>query len=565
MSDSKKINRLSSVYTENDSQPASQAMLFGAGMKEEDLSKAQVGVASMGFEINPCNMHLNGLAASIRDGIDSTGRMRGWVFHTIGVSDGITMGTEGMKYSLPSRDLIADSIEDHAGAHAYDAIVTVPGCDKNMPGSIMAMARLNRPGIMVYGGTIRAGHYCGRDLNVVSSFEAYGEWLARRIDKKEMIEINKHACPGPGACGGMYTANTMASAIEILGMSLPGSSSLPADSDEKAAECRRIGEAVLNLLEKDIRPAQIMTRKAFDNALAVVMVLGGSTNAVLHLIAIAHSVGIELTLDDIQAVSDRTPYLADLKPSGAFLMEDLYRVGGVPAVGKLLLEHGYLDGSTLTVTGKTLGENLEEAAPLAKDQKILKPLDAPIKKTGHLQILYGNLSPEGAVAKITGKEGERFSGPARVFDSEEETIKAIENNEIKAGSVVVIRYEGPKGGPGMREMLKVSAVIMGAGLGKDLALITDGRFSGGTHGFMVGHVSPEAQDGGPLAIIRDGDVIEIDAVARTMNLKLDDKEIEKRLGQWKAPAVKYNRGVLAKYARMVSSASKGCVTDRFED
>ena len=565
MSDSKKINRLSSVYTENDSQPASQAMLFGAGMKEEDLSKAQVGVASMGFEINPCNMHLNGLAASIRDGIDSTGRMRGWVFHTIGVSDGITMGTEGMKYSLPSRDLIADSIEDHAGAHAYDAIVTVPGCDKNMPGSIMAMARLNRPGIMVYGGTIRAGHYCGRDLNVVSSFEAYGEWLAKRIDKKEMIEINKHACPGPGACGGMYTANTMASAIEILGMSLPGSSSLPADSDEKAGECRRIGEAILNLLEKDIRPAQIMTRKAFDNALAVVMALGGSTNAVLHLIAIAHSVGIELTLDDIQAVSDRTPYLADLKPSGAFLMEDLYRVGGVPAVGKLLLEHGYLDGSTLTVTGKTLGENLEEAAPLAKNQKILKPFDAPIKKTGHLQILYGNLSPEGAVAKITGKEGERFSGPARVFDSEEETIKAIENNQIKAGSVVVIRYEGPKGGPGMREMLKVSAVIMGAGLGKDLALITDGRFSGGTHGFMVGHVSPEAQDGGPLAIVRDGDVIEIDAVARTMNLKLDDKEIEKRLEQWRAPAVKYNRGVLAKYARMVSSASKGCVTDRFED
>ena len=565
MSETRKINRISSVYTESESQPASQAMLFGAGMKEEDLGKAQVGVASMGFEINPCNMHLNGLAASIRDGIDSTGRMRGWVFHTIGVSDGITMGTEGMKYSLPSRDVIADSIEDHAGAHAYDAIVTVPGCDKNMPGSVMAMARLDRPGIMVYGGTIRAGHYCGRDLNVVSSFEAYGEWLAKRIDKQEMIEINKHACPGPGACGGMYTANTMASAIEILGMSLPGSSSLPADSEDKATECKRIGAAVLNLLEKDIRPKQVMTRKAFDNALAVVMALGGSTNAVLHLIAIAHSVGIELTLDDIQAVSDRTPYLADLKPSGAFLMEDLYKVGGVPAVGKLLLEHGYLDGNTLTVTGKTLGENLDEAAPLTKDQKILKPFDNPIKKTGHLQILYGNLSPEGAVAKITGKEGERFSGPARVFNSEEETIKAIEENKIEAGSVVVIRYEGPKGGPGMREMLKVSAVIMGAGLGKDLALITDGRFSGGTHGFMVGHVSPEAQDGGPIAIIRDGDTIEIDAVSRTLKVKLDDAEIEKRLDKWQPPAIKYKRGVLAKYARLVSSASKGCVTDRFED
>ncbi len=561
MQDTKKqLNGISRTLTQDPGFPAAHAMLYGAGMSPEDMDRAQVGIVSMGFEINPCNMHLNRFASVIKESVEEAG-LKGWIFHTIGVSDGISMGTQGMKYSLPSRDIIADSIEDHASAHYYDAIVAVPGCDKNMPGSIMALGRLNRPGLMVYGGTIRAGHLCGRDLNIVSAFEAYGEYVAGKIDRDGLVEVEKHACPGPGACGGMYTANTMSAAIETLGMSLPYSSSHPADSREKAEELERAGAVLRNLLEKDIKPRDIMTRKAFENAMTIVMALGGSTNAVMHLIAMAKSVEVPLTIDDFQKISDRTPYIADLKPSGRYLMEDLHRAGGVPAVLKVLLQAGLLNGDCLTVTGRTLAENLKECAPLAPGQDIIHPLDKPIKPTGHIQIMYGNLAPEGAVAKITGKEGTRFSGPAQVYDSEEDCIRALEQGQVKAGSVVVIRYEGPKGGPGMREMLKVTSMIMGQGLGDKLALITDGRFSGGTHGFVVGHVCPEAQCGGAIALVRDGDRLSLDAEGRTLTLHVDEAELARRHRDWKPRDHGFRRGVLWKYAKMVSTASRGCVTD----
>ncbi|MBN2290275.1 MAG: dihydroxy-acid dehydratase [Candidatus Glassbacteria bacterium] len=554
------LNKYSRRITGDPSLPAAQAMLYGAGMSEQDMGKPQVGIVSMGFELNPCNMHLDSLAAGIKGSLERAG-VKGWIFHTIGVSDGISMGTEGMRFSLPSRDIIADSIEDHAGAHYYDGLVAVPGCDKNLPGSLIAMGRLNRPAIMVYGGTIRAGRYCGRDLNIVSAFEAYGEWLAGKIDRDELDRIKQHACPGPGACGGMYTANTMSSAIEALGMSLPFSSSYPADSPEKAGECSRVGGYMRLLLEREIKPRDIMTAEAFENAMTIVMALGGSTNAVLHLIAMARAVDLPLGIDDFQRVSDRTPYLADLKPSGKYLMEDLYRAGGVPAVLKLLLENGYLHGGCLTVTGKTLGENLAAVPGLAEGQEVVRPLERPIKKTGHIQVLYGNLAPEGAVAKITGKEGTRFSGTARVFDSEEQTVEAFEQRRVQAGSVVVIRYEGPKGGPGMREMLKVTSAIVGAGLGGEVALITDGRFSGGTHGFMVGHVTPEAALGGPISLAEDGDRVVIDAGKRTITLEVEEKVLEARREKWRAPEPKYTRGVLFKYRKTVSPATLGCVTD----
>jgi dihydroxy-acid dehydratase len=554
------LNKISRRITQDPSLPAAQAMLYGAGMTDRDFQKPQAGIVSMGFEINPCNMHLNSLAALVKGSLEEAG-VKGWIFHTIGVSDGISMGTEGMRFSLPSRDIIADSIEDHASAHFYDGLVALPGCDKNMPGSLIAMGRLNRPAIMVYGGTIRAGHYCGRDLNVVSAFEAYGEWLAEKIDEEELNQIKKHACPGSGACGGMYTANTMSSAIEALGMSLPYSSSYPAESPEKENECRRIGGCMLRLLERDIKPRDIMTIEAFENAITLVMALGGSTNAVLHLIAMARAVDLPLGIDDFQRISDKTPYLADLKPSGKYLMEDLHKAGGVPAVMKLLLDNGFFHPDCLTITGETVAGNLSGVQGLAEGQKIILPLDKPIKKTGHIQILYGNLAPEGAVAKITGKQGTRFSGSARVFDSEEETIKAIEEGKVKAGDVVVIRYEGPKGGPGMREMLKVSSAIMGAGLGNEVALITDGRFSGGTHGFMVGHITPEAQVGGPIALVEDDDRVTVDTEKRKMTLHLDENILEARRRKWRAPGLKYTKGVLRKYEKMVSSASLGCVTD----
>lgn len=556
----KPLNRHSRTLTQDISYPAAHAMLYGAGMTEEDMGKAQVAIVSMGFDINPCNMHLNRFAGQIRESVQAGG-LKGWTFHTIGVSDGISMGTRGMKYSLPSRDIIADSIEDHVEAHYYDALVAVPGCDKNMPGSIMAMARLNRPALMVYGGTIRAGHYCGRDLNIVSAFEAYGEYLGGRIDRQELTRIEKHACPGPGACGGMYTANTMSSAIEALGMSLPFSSSFPADSREKLDELNAVGAVIRNLLERDIKPRDIMTREAFENAMTIVMALGGSTNAVMHLIAMARCAEVPLEIDDFQRVSDRVPVIADLKPSGKYLMEDLYRVGGVPAVLKVLLDAGLLHGDCLTVTGRTLAENLARCADLTPGQDVVRPLSNPIKKTGHIQIMYGNLAPEGAVAKITGKEGTKFSGPARVYDSEEECIKALEDGKIEAGAVVVIRYEGPKGGPGMREMLKVTSMIMGRGLGDKLALITDGRFSGGTHGFVIGHVCPEARVGGPLALVRDGDRITLDAESHEITLHVDESGLNDRRRGWTPKDHGVRGGVLYKYEKLVSSASRGCVTD----
>ena len=554
------LNKYSAQLTQKRSQVGSQAMLYGIGMTDEDMKKAQVGIASMGWEGNPCNMHLNELAKKVKRGVEGAGLV-GLIFHTIGVSDGISMGTAGMKASLPSRDLIADSIETVMRAQWYDANISLPGCDKNMPGSVMAMARLNRPSIMVYGGTIKPGFCHGKKLDIVSAFESYGEFLAGNINEEEMKDVLRHACPGQGACGGMYTANTMASAIETLGMSLPYSSSIPAANPEKQAECTNVGKAILNLLEKDIKPRDIMTRDAFINAITVITALGGSTNAVLHLIAMAKAADVKLTIDDFQAVSDRTPYLADLKPSGQYVMEDLYNVGGVPAVQKMLLRVGLLDGDCLTVTGKTLAENIEGAENFSEGQKIVFPMSAPIKKTGHLQILYGNLAKEGAVAKITGKEGLRFSGPAKVFDSEEESLHAIESGKVVAGDVVVIRYEGPKGGPGMREMLSITSAIMGAGLGKSVALITDGRFSGGTHGFVVGHISPEAQVGGVLAVVKEGDQITLDAEQNIMTLDVPEEEIAERLEQWTAPLYKAQKGVLYKYIKTVSSASEGCVTD----
>lgn len=554
------LNKYSAQLTQKRSQVGSQAMLYGIGMTDEDMKKAQVGIASMGWEGNPCNMHLNELAKKVKRGVKDAGLV-GLIFHTIGVSDGISMGTAGMKSSLPSREVIADSIETVMQAQWYDANISLPGCDKNMPGSVMAMARLNRPSIMIYGGTIRAGHCNGKKLDIVSAFESYGEFLAGSITEEEMKNVLRHACPGQGACGGMYTANTMASAIETLGMSLPFSSSIPADSPEKQQECYKVGKAILNLLEKDIKPRDIMTRDAFLNAITVITALGGSTNAVLHLIAMAKATEVKLTIDDFQEVSDRVPYLADLKPSGQYVMEDLYDVGGVPAVQKMLLREGFLKGDCLTVTGQTLAENLEAVKDLQEGQKLVFPLSEPIKKTGHLQILYGNLAKEGAVAKITGKEGLRFSGPAKVFDSEEESLAAIEASKVVAGDVVVIRYEGPKGGPGMREMLSITAAIMGVGLGKGVALITDGRFSGGTHGFVVGHISPEAQVGGVLAVAENGDQITIDAEKNTMTLDVPEDVIAARLKQWSPPLYKATKGMLYKYIKTVSSASEGCVTD----
>ncbi|MDX1617594.1 MAG: dihydroxy-acid dehydratase [Balneolaceae bacterium] len=556
-----KLNKYSSRLTQQESQVGSRAMLYGAGLTDEDMEKPQVGIASTGWDGNPCNMHLNGLAERVSESAWEAGLV-GFVFHSIGVSDGISMGTQGMKYSLPSRDIIADSIETVMRAQWYDANISVVGCDKNMPGSVMAMARLNRPSIMIYGGTIRPGNLNGEKLDIVSAFEAYGEFVSENIDEQRLHRVIRHACPGAGACGGMYTANTMASAIETLGMSLPFSSSIPATHDQKMKECERAGEAIRILLEQDLKPRDIITRASLENAVTMIVALGGSTNAVLHMLAIAHAAEVPFSIDDFQEISNRTPYLADLKPSGKYVMEDLYNVGGVPAVQKLLLEEGMLYGECPTVTGRSLAENLEEVPGLFEEQSIIHPVSDPIKKTGHLQILYGNLAPEGAVAKITGKEGTRFEGTARVYDSEEESLEAIRNGEVEAGDVVVIRYEGPKGGPGMREMLSITAAIVGAGLGDRVALITDGRFSGGTHGFVIGHVTPEAQVGGPIALIEDGDPILIDADERVMRVEIPQEELEMRRESWEAPPLKTTTGTLYKYARLVSSASEGCVTDK---
>ncbi len=554
------LNKYSSQLTQVRSQVGSQAMLYGVGLTDEDMQKPQVGIASMGWEGNTCNMHLNDLAKEVKAGVNAAG-MVGLVFHTIGVSDGISMGTEGMKCSLLSRDIIADSIETVMRAQWYDANVALPGCDKNMPGTIMAAARVNRPTIIVYGGTIRAGHLGDQKLDIVSAFEAYGKWLAKEMTEDELRAVLRNACPGEGACGGMYTANTMASAIEALGMSLPYSSSYPADSQEKKVECRAVGAALLNLLERDIKPSDILTRKAFENAITVIVALGGSTNAVMHLIAMAKAADVPLTIDDFQAISNRTPLLADMKPSGPWVMEDLWQVGGVPAVMKLLLENGLLHGDCMTVTGRSVAENLAELPGLTPNQAIVCPLSKPIKATGHLQILYGNLAEQGAVAKITGKEGTKFTGPAKVFDSEELTLAAIQEGGVTHGDVVVIRYEGPKGGPGMREMLSITSLIMGAGLGKSVALITDGRFSGGTHGFVVGHITPEAQVGGNLALVQNGDEITIDAESNRLEVHVSDEELARRRAAWSMPAPKFTKGVLYKYYKSVSSASEGCVTD----
>jgi len=554
------LNKYSSHLTQVRSQAGSQAMLYGVGLTDEDMKKPQVGITSMGWEGNTCNMHLNALARRVKVSVQEAG-MVGLVFHTIGVSDGISMGTAGMKYSLVSRDVIADSIETVMGAQWYDANISLPGCDKNMPGVLMAMARFNRPSIMIYGGTIKPGELNGRKLDIVSAFEAYGQFLAHDISEEEYKAVLQNACPGAGACGGMYTANTMSSAIETLGMSLPYSSSNPAVSPEKERECAEVGPAILHLLQNDIKPRDILTRKAFENAMTIVMALGGSTNAVLHLMAIAKAAQIPLTIDDFQEVANRVPFLADLKPSGKYVMEDLHEVGGVPGVQKMLLREGLLHGDCLTVTGKTLAENLESVPDLAAGQKVVMPVSNPIKSTGHLQILYGNLAAQGAVAKITGKEGTIFSGPAVCYDSEEDTLVGIEQGEVKAGNVVVIRYEGPKGGPGMREMLTITSAIMGAGLGKSVALITDGRFSGGTHGFVVGHITPEAQEGGLLALAQNGDTITIDAEKNLLTLDVSEAEIARRRAAHVVPAYRATSGVLWKYIKSVSNASEGCVTD----
>ncbi|HEX8549784.1 MAG TPA: dihydroxy-acid dehydratase [Cytophagaceae bacterium] len=556
------LNKYSARLTQDVTQPASQAMLYAIGMKEEDMSKAQVGIVSTGYDGNPCNMHLNDLGKEVKQSVNKNG-MVGLCFHAIGVSDGISMGTEGMLYSLPSRDIIADSIETVVSAQWYDAVVAVVGCDKNMPGAIMGMGRLNRPSIMLYGGTIAPGKWKGKDLNIVSAFEALGEKFAGTITPEDFKGIVQHACPGAGACGGMYTANTMSSAIEALGMSLPYSASNPAVSADKHRECDDLGPAIRNLLEKDIKPRDIMTFEAFENAIVTLMVLGGSTNAVMHLIAMAKSVDIKLTLKDFQRLSDKTPLLADLKPSGKYMMEDLHDKGGVPGVMKLLLREGMLHGDCLTVTGKTVKENLAAAKELDAGQDIILPLDKPLKKTGHLQILYGNLATEGSVAKITGKEGEFFEGGAKVFDSEDAAIDAVRKGDVKAGHVMVIRYVGPKGGPGMPEMLKLTSAIMGAGLGKSVGLITDGRFSGGTHGFVVGHITPEAQEGGLIGLLKDGDNIKIDSVNNIISTDLSAEEINKRKAAWTQPPYKAKKGILYKYYKSVSSASEGCVTDEF--
>jgi len=555
------LNKYSSHITQPKSQGASQAMLYGTGFTPGDMQKAQVGIATMWYEGNTCNMHLNNLAAEVKKGVDEVGLI-GLRFNTIGVSDGISMGTDGMSYSLQSREIIADSIETTMAAHWYDANISIPGCDKNMPGCIMAMGRLNRPALMIYGGTIRAG--CTEKypkLDIVSAFQSYGEYIAGTLSEEERQSIVQHSCPGPGACGGMYTANTMASAIEALGMSLPYSSSRPAESEEKLQECYQAGAAIRLLMERDIKPREIMTRAAFENAITIVMVLGGSTNSVLHLIAMARTIGVDLDLDDFQTISDRVPLLADLKPSGRFVMEDVHTIGGTPAVMKLLLEHDLLNSDCMTVTGRTVAENLAELPGLTEGQEIIRPWDNPIKSTAHLQILRGNLAPTGAVAKITGKEGERFSGPANVFDSEEEMLEALEHEKIHKGDVVIIRYEGPKGGPGMPEMLTPTSAIVGAGLGKDVALMTDGRFSGGSHGFIVGHITPEAQEGGPLAFVKSGDLITIDAKTHTIDVAISPEEMAARREIWVAPPYKSTRGTLYKYIKNVKSASVGCVTD----
>jgi dihydroxy-acid dehydratase len=557
---SQPINRYSARITQPKSQGASQAMLYGTGLTEEDMNKPQVGIASVWYEGNTCNMHLLKLADKVKEGVQAAGLV-GLRFNTIGVSDAISMGTEGMSYSLQSRDLIADSIETLMYAQWYDANISIPGCDKNMPGCLIAMGRLNRPALMIYGGTIKPGHRNHQMLDIVSAFQSYGEYLSGKIDDDTRRDIVRKSCPGPGACGGMYTANTMAAAIEALGMSLPYSSSTPAVDPSKLDECYRAGAAIRNLLEQDLKPRDIMTHGAFENAMVVVTVLGGSTNAVLHLIAMARAVGMKLTIDDFQAVSDRTPYLADLKPSGRYVMEDLHNVGGTPAVMKYLLEHGFLNGDCLTVTGKTVAENLAAVPGLAPGQDLICPLDNPIKATGHIQILKGSLAPGGAVAKITGKEGLRFTGPARVYDSEEEMLKALEYQEIQKGEVVVIRYEGPKGGPGMPEMLTPTSAIMGAELGADVALITDGRFSGGSHGFIVGHIVPEAQEGGPIALIQNGDRITIDAEHNRIEVEISNEEMQQRRTGWQMPPYKATRGTLYKYIKNVKSASEGCVTD----
>lgn len=554
------LNKYSKAVTQDPSQPASQAMLYAIGLDEKDFTKPFVGIGSTGYEGNPCNMHLNDLAQFVKQGVNDAG-MVGLVFNTIGVSDGISMGTYGMRYSLPSRDIIADSMETVVQAMNYDGLVTVVGCDKNMPGALMAMIRLNRPSVMVYGGTIASGCLKGRNLDVVSAFEAWGEKVAGTISEKEFKDVIKNACPGAGACGGMYTANTMASAIEALGMALPFNSSNPAVGKEKKQDCIEAGKALRNLMENDIKPGDIISRKSLENAVRLIIVLGGSTNAVLHFLAIAKAAGISFTLDDFQKISDTTPFLADLKPSGKYLMEDVHKVGGTPAVLKFMLKNGMLHGDCLTVTGKTLAENLRDVPDLTEGQQVVKPLNAPIKATGHLRILYGNLAQEGAVAKITGKEGLHFTGPAKVFDDEFKANEGIGRGQVKKGDVVVIRYEGPKGGPGMPEMLKPTSAIMGAGLGKDVALITDGRFSGGTHGFVVGHVCPEAQDGGTIGLLRDGDMITIDAEKNSLSVALSDEEIQKRRSAWKQPPLKVQKGSLYKYAKTVSSASQGCVTD----
>lgn len=555
------LNKYSKVFTQDKTQPAAQAMLYGIGLSDEDMKKPQVGIASMGYDGNTCNMHLNDLAQEVKKGVwehDSVGL----IFNTIGVSDGMSNGTEGMRYSLVSRDIIADSIETICGGQYYDGLIAIPGCDKNMPGSIMAMGRLNRPSLMVYGGTIAPGSYKGQDLNIVSAFEALGQKIAGDLSEEDFLGIIKHACPGAGACGGMYTANTMAAAIEALGMSLPFSSSNPALSHEKKQECLEAGRYIRILLEKDIKPTDIMTREAFENALRVIIILGGSTNAVLHFIAIGKSVGIDISLDDFQRMSDQTPVLADFKPSGRYLMQDLHQYGGVPAVMKYLLNEGLLHGDCLTVTGQTVAENLRGITPVNEiEQPIIRPLHNPLKETGHLQILYGNLAEKGSVAKISGKEGERFEGPARVFDGEKELMAGLSTGKVKPGDVIVIKNEGPKGAPGMPEMLKPTSAIIGAGLGKSVALVTDGRFSGGTHGFVVGHITPEAFDGGLIGLVRDDDRILIDVVNNLIELLVSPEEIAERRRHWKQPALKVSRGVLYKYARSVSDAASGCVTD----
>jgi len=554
------LNKYSKAITQDPTQPAAKAMLHAIGLTTKDLSKPFVGIASTGYEGNPCNMHLNDLSKNIKDGINKN-ELIGLIFNTIGVSDGISMGTQGMRYSLPSRDIIADSIETVVQAMAYDSLITVVGCDKNMPGALISMLRLNRPSILVYGGTIAPGCHNGKKLDVVSAFEAWGEKVSGKIDENEFSNIIKNACPGAGACGGMYTANTMSSAIEAMGMSLPYNSSNPATSSQKTKECDLVGKAIFNLINLDLKPLDIVTKESIKNAVRLITVLGGSTNAVLHMLAIAKSANINFTIDDFQKISEKTPFLADLKPSGKFLMEDLHDVGGVPAVMKYMLENNLLNGDCMTVTGKTIKENLEDVKSLDFNQNVIKPISEPIKDSGHIRILYGNIATKGSVAKITGKEGLKFSGKAIVFDSEQEANDGIKNGLVKKGNVVVIRYVGPKGGPGMPEMLKPTSAIMGCGLGKEVALITDGRFSGGTHGFVVGHICPEAQDGGNIALIKNNDNIIIDAITNSISLDILEEELTKRKNNWIKPELKFKNGILYKYCKNVSNASKGCVTD----